>query len=1088
MQECSACGRESPSDARFCANCGAALATQATAREERKVVSVVFVDLVGHTARSEAADPEDVRATLAPYHAHTREVLERFGGTVEKFIGDAVMAVFGAPIAHEDDPERAVRAALAVRDGLVDDGLEVRAAVNTGEALVSLGAGVTDGEALVAGDVVNTAARLQSAAPVNGVLVGAGTHRATERAIEYREVAPVAAKGKSSPVAAWEAVAPRARLGVDVAHHGAAELVGRELELRALSDALERARGARAMQLVTLVGAPGMGKSRLVWELLRQIEDEPEFTHWRQGRALSYGGGAFGAIAEAVRAQIGMLESDGPVEVAEKLRVSLDALPLAADERGWVEARVGPLVGIDTGDRASRDESFVAWRKLFEAVADVFPLVLVLEDLHWADDGTLEFVEHLLDWSADTPLLVLCTARPELLERRPAWGGGRLNSNALALTPLSDEATARLFGQLLDRPLLAADVQSRLLQQAGGNPLYAEEYARIVDQGDAASLPDTVQGVIAARLDALEIDEKELLQTASVLGKVFWSGGIAALGAGEAVDERLQRLVRKEFLRRERSTSMTGEMEFAFRHALVRDVAYSQLPRASRATKHCLAAAWIASVAAHRPDLVAYHYAEALELLHAYGGETAAVEERARVAFRSAGDHARSLGALAEAQQLYRAAIALWADDADLPHLWIALAEVQVDASPNEARESATVARDACAELADAAGVSHAEALMASASWGLGEGSVARAHLDEAVAAANRSGSRSALARAKALQARLLMVAGSNEEAIAVGLEAIELSEAENLPDSVVNAMVAVGSAAGNIGADGWEDRLVAAADRARANNDLGAVQRALNNRANCLRALYGVGRSMPTYDEMVAHTARFPLPFGVRWVAGTVTSLHYLLGRWAEALEHADRFDSVDPDARHYLEAQVALVRGAIAFARGDSVASELAFAAALSRARGVGDFQLHGTTLAHAAWILVQDGRIDEARELVDELLGLPTGAVREAADYGIQIGWLGVDLEPKLVANLSDLMFNHRINRAISDGRLTDAIEGLDGAGAATEASYVRLRLAERSLQAGDDPEPWLSDAESFYRGVGARRYLGEIEELRATRRSA
>src|SRR5690348_13720960 len=259
MPACPAGGREAPSDGRFCPSCGAPLIRAVAPREERKVVSVVFVDLVGHTARSESADPEDVRATLAPYHARARDVLERFGGTVEKFIGDAVMAVFGAPVAHEDDPERAVRAALAVRDAMVDDGLDVRAAVNTGEALVSLGADAAEGEALVAGDVVNTAARLQSAAPVNGVLVGAVTHRATDRAIEYREPESIAAKGKAQPVEAWEAVAPRSRLGVDVAHHGAAELVGRELELRALSDALERARGAGLMQLGTLVSAPGMG-------------------------------------------------------------------------------------------------------------------------------------------------------------------------------------------------------------------------------------------------------------------------------------------------------------------------------------------------------------------------------------------------------------------------------------------------------------------------------------------------------------------------------------------------------------------------------------------------------------------------------------------------------------------------------------------------------------------------------------------------------------------------------------------------------------------------------------------------------------
>jgi len=285
MAVCPKCGRESTADARFCSGCGSPLVAEpAAAREERKVVSVVFVDLVGHTGRSEVSDPEDVRATLAPYHARARDELERHGGTVEKFIGDAVMAVFGAPIAHEDDAERAVRAALAVRDAMVEDELDVRVAVNTGEALVALDARAAEGEALIAGDVVNTASRIQSAAPTNGVLVGAATFRATERAIAYEEAPPVVAKGKAEPVAVWLALGPRARFGVDVGQHGGARLVGRDVELRLLRDAFERARNERSTQLVTLVGAPGLGKSRLAWELFRLIDAEPELITWRQGR------------------------------------------------------------------------------------------------------------------------------------------------------------------------------------------------------------------------------------------------------------------------------------------------------------------------------------------------------------------------------------------------------------------------------------------------------------------------------------------------------------------------------------------------------------------------------------------------------------------------------------------------------------------------------------------------------------------------------------------------------------------------------------------------------------------------------------
>ena len=319
---CPSCGEELPGKFPFCPFCGAALGEEER-REERKVVSVLFADLVGFTARAEQLDPEDVRALLDPYHAHLREELERFGGTVEKFIGDAVMALFGAPLAHEDDPERAVRAALEIRDWVEEqgEGLQVRIAVNTGEALVTLGARPTEGEGMAAGDVVNTAARLQAAAPVNGILVGEQTYRATAQAMEYREVEPVAGKGKSEPIAAWEAVEARSRFGVDVSRRSDTPLVGRGRELELLVSTLARAREERSSQLVTLVGVPGIGKTRLVRELLEAVRDDAEFVRWRQGRSLPYGEGVtFWALSEIVKAEAGILENDTPTQADEKLR------------------------------------------------------------------------------------------------------------------------------------------------------------------------------------------------------------------------------------------------------------------------------------------------------------------------------------------------------------------------------------------------------------------------------------------------------------------------------------------------------------------------------------------------------------------------------------------------------------------------------------------------------------------------------------------------------------------------------------------------------------------------------------------------
>ena len=424
---------------------------------------MLFCDLVGFTSRAESMDPEDVEALLRPYHERVRSELERHGGTVEKFIGDAVMALFGAPTAHEDDPERAVRAALAIREFALEEGLELRVGITTGEALVSLDARPDAGEGMASGDVVNTAARLQSAAPVNGVIVDETTYRATRSAIDYEEADPVEAKGKSEPIAVWEAVRARSRFGVDVAHEARSELVGRERELGIVQDAFERARHERTPQLLTLVGVPGIGKSRIVYELSRIVDADPEIITWRQGRCLAYGDGiTMWALGEIVKAQAGVLEQDSPEEIAHKIRQVVEDTLAGTGEEARVEAHLLALLGLAEeaqlgGDR--RKEAFAAWRRFLEGLAEQRTLVVVVEDIHWADESLLDFLDELVDWVTDVPLLVVATARPELLERRPGWGGGKLNATTLALAPLSDEQTARLLGHLLGKPLLEAESQ-----------------------------------------------------------------------------------------------------------------------------------------------------------------------------------------------------------------------------------------------------------------------------------------------------------------------------------------------------------------------------------------------------------------------------------------------------------------------------------------------------------------------------------------------------------------------------------------------------------------------------------------------------
>src|SRR3954451_24237679 len=612
---------------------------------ERKVVTVLFADLVGFTTQAEQLDPEDVEAILRPYHERLRYELERWGGTVEKFIGDAVVAFFGAPIAGENDPERAVRAALAIRDWISEEGkLEVRIAVNTGEALVNLAARPQAGEGMAAGDVVNTTARLQSAAPTNGILVGETTYRATSQRIDYREHPAVEAKGKEAPVAVWEVVDARARFGVDLTPETRTPLIGRDRELELLVGTLERARQQRSPELVTLVGVPGIGKSRLLGELFQSIETAGELTYWRQGRSLPYGEGvSYWALAEMVKAQAGILETDTDDDAEAKLARAVEQL--IDEDAEWVLSHLRPLVG-QAGDAAgSQEEAFVAWRRFFEALAEAPAAVLVFEDLQWADDGLLDFIEHLADWVRDVPMLILCTARLDLLERRPGWGGGKLNSANVALAPLSDEETARLISALSERPLLEAELQSALLDRAGGNPLYAEQYVRMLTERETSgelALPETVQGIIAARLDALAPDEKALLQDAAVIGKVFWLG---ALGANE---QQLHPLQQKEFVQRARRSSVEGETEYAFKHLLVRDVAYGQVPRAERAEKHLRTAEWIEALGRteDQAEMVAHHYVSAFELARAAGQDVSAMTGRMRGALREAGDRALALNAL----------------------------------------------------------------------------------------------------------------------------------------------------------------------------------------------------------------------------------------------------------------------------------------------------------------------------------------------------------------------------------------------------------------------------------------------------------
>jgi class 3 adenylate cyclase len=1101
VSACASCGHENGPEAKFCSECGTALLeARPEPRTERKIVTVLFADLVGFTARAERLDPEDVQAVLEPYHARLRSELERFGGTVEKFIGDAVMALFGAPTAHEDDPERAVRAALAILDWIVEEGkLEVRIGVNTGEALINLAAGPEAGEGMAAGDIVNATARIETAAPTNGVLVGESTYRATANAIEYGESKTIDAKGKEEPVAVWEARQARARYGVDVAPEAATPLVGRTPELEALKAALSRARQQHSPELVTLIGVPGIGKSRLVTELFASIEQETDLVYWRQGRSLPYGEGvSYWALGEMVKAQTGILETDDAAEAETKLTTALK--DLLDEDIEWVHTHLRPLIGqASTGDAESdrRDEAFAAWRRFFEALAERHPLVLVFEDIHWADDGLLDFIEHLIDWVSGVPMLVLCTARLELLERRPAWGGGKLNAATVAVAPLTDDETAALISVLTARPLLPAETQSALMSRAGGNPLYAEQFVRMLAERTTVEdmpLPESVQGIIAARLDSLQPEEKALLQDAAVVGKVFWLGALEG-NRGE-LEQRLHALERKEFIQRARRASVAGETEFAFKHLLVRDVAYGQIPRAERAEKHLRVAEWIESLG--RPEdqaeMVAHHYLNALELRRAAGRDVDELAERARVALREAGDRAAALNALQQAQRYYAEALALTPED-DPARPEVLLRHGRMEHLRSDAGgPSLEAARAGFLAAGNRAKAAETALVLAQVAWNAGSSDETQKHLEDARdLVADEPPSRIQVEVLSNLS-RYEMLADRNEKAVEFGVEALAMAEKLGLDDLRGHALNNIGSARAFMGDPEGIPNLeesIAIASRLGLTFDL---LRGHNNLSTIYFTLGQIERGRAERAKTREIAERFGHYGFVRFIDGGPAVIHpYSAGEWDEALERAEAFVAdVEGGSPHYQAPHAYVHRALIRLGRGDSRAAEHDAERAVELARVVKDPQLLQTTLGSAAVVFLAIGDDRRAAEMFGELLA-KQAELNQLGFAGIEayaLAWLGMTFgRADEVADLidSDPLDTPwiRAGRAVLAGDLVGADDLLGAIGARTQEAFLRLRAAEQLVGEGRraEADDQLSQALAFYRSVGATRHVREGEALLA-----
>jgi class 3 adenylate cyclase len=550
--------------------------------------------MAGFTARAERLDPEDVRAILDRYYARLRSEIDSFGGAVEKFIGDAVVAIFGAPIAHGDDPERAVRAAFAICQAVTDMNaadpqldLEIRVAVNTGEAIVALGQAELR-EGMVAGDVINTASRLQSAAPPGGILVGEGTYRATRGLVEYREIEPLVLKGKQAPVRAW--VALRAKAGPGERAVSGVPMLGRAGELAALQRIFDGVVADRRPHLVTVFGEAGMGKTRLAAEFADQLSEDS--TRILRGRALPYGASTpYGPFAQHVKVFAGIFASDGLAVARAKLRAALDDLS-APTSVGETVRHLELLTGLDTtGEVGDRQVLFLAARRFAEALAYEKPTVLIFEDLHWADSGTLDVVELLASRVRDVPLMLVALARPDLLLTRPSWGGGLPAYTSLSLEPLAPEHATELGRQLLARHA-AGQHSPSVVEAAEGNPLFIEELAATAYERPLSSgqdLPSTIRELVSARLDALPATEREVLLDAAIIGRTFWWGALARMhDADLSLTEALDSLEARDLIRHEPVSWIEGEAQFAFKHALIRDVAYATVPKSRRAEQHAI--------------------------------------------------------------------------------------------------------------------------------------------------------------------------------------------------------------------------------------------------------------------------------------------------------------------------------------------------------------------------------------------------------------------------------------------------------------------------------------------------------------------
>jgi class 3 adenylate cyclase/tetratricopeptide (TPR) repeat protein len=1074
---------------------------------------VLFADLVGFTPFAEERDAEDVRDVLTRYFALATDVIGRYGGTVEKFIGDAVMAVWGAPTAQEDDAERAVRAALELVDAVRElrPGIEARAGVLTGEAAVTLGA---TNQGMVAGDLVNTAARLQSIALPGWVLVGSSTHRAASSAIAFEEVGEQALKGKASPVPAWRALRVVGNRGGE----GRRDLpeppfVGRDEELRLLKDLVSAGGRDRRARLASITGPGGIGKSRLAWELEKWIDGLVETVYWHRGRSPAYGDGiTFWALGEMVRRRAGLAETDDETTTRDRISATVAEFVPDESDRGWVEPALLTLLGLEPAPAGGRDALFAAWRIFFERVAANGTTILLFEDLQWADSGLLDFIDHLLEWSKGVPILVVTLARPELFDKRPGWGTQTRNFSAVALQPLPDEAMRALLEGFV--PGLPASATEAILKRADGTPLYAVEMVRALvadgrleqiggayrpvgELGDLA-VPETLRSLIASRLDALDPADRTLIQEAAVLGQTFTLAGLSAVnGRDEAdIEARLRVLVRRELLELEVDPRSPERGQYGFVQSLIREVAYGTLARPDRRARHLAAARFFEALGEDElAGALASHYVAAYQA-STEGPEANAIAIQARLALTGAAERAATLGAHDQAVAYLRQAIEVTTDPADRAPLLERAALSATDASAHDAAKD--LARAAITEyesVGDLPSVLRTTSELGAILINAQETHEAREILESALADLPETAPDEVRARLLTSLSRVYMRIDLFDRAVEVADRALPLAERLGLDEVVADAFNNKASSLAFLGRSREARALMEAAIAIA--HDGGYIAAELRARSNLSSTLWS---SDPRRShEMQVQNFELARRVGNRqmanWIVQSTTSGTWLAGGdWDRAMEDASEALATTHDL-----SERAGILGAIRFiriSRGEATDDVLATltSAAEQLSDPVSQSLLHSLRSDHA---LIRGDLITAYDELIasTQFLGLAGVFLSEAAQPAM---WLRDAARLRHVAERLEALpdaaaAGHRARLASIwagvaglEGRRPEAATGFREAIARYREFGQLFEVARRQLEwivvvGADAPETRAAadEARATFERLGAKLYLDRLD---------